>query len=394
MSFLSEPLTELHLDLPPDLHQQCWQRGQSALYPPEQWNRYLNQVSLATFLPWLQAEHAPSAIAETGFHPAQQDWVTGTAIALGNKRLVLIPSFSLDASELRVPQEWIDSPDHAGDYFLAVQLNLDDLQLYIWGYATHAQLKSDGYYDQHDRVYTLDAHSVIRDVSVLWIVRQLNADEPTQAAIAPIPVLSADQSANLLTQSAQSALHARLSAPFEQWAALLTNSNLCQRLVELRLSAQPSGARSASAEAISTRLEDWLQNQFAAGWQTVESFFGNDSDLAYSLRKTAELSETAIRRVKRIHLGDYDILLVMEIELEADGRLVVRVQLRPFDRAQLLPPDLALRMLSPTGEILQAVQSRAQDNLIQLKRFRCVLQTEFVLQIAIDDVAIVESFIV
>jgi Protein of unknown function (DUF1822) len=394
-SFLSVPLTELTLDLSPTTHEDCWANAQSVASPKEQWNRYLNQMSLRTILPWLQAEQTPEASVENSIHPAQQDWLIGSAIALGSKRLVLIPSISLDTRELRVPQEWIDSPDQAGDYFLAVQIDPDDLWLRVWGYTTHAQLKTQGKFDSGDRMYCLEAESLITDLSVLWIVRQLHGNEPTQTEVAPIAALSAAQAETLLAQlSSNTVVHPRLAVPFPQWAAFLQNSNLCDRLADLRQTMRQTAAQPTTTAFPPVRLGQWLQNQFETSWQSIESLLGSDSDLAYSLRRTAELSDTAIRRVKRIHLADQDVLLVMEIDLGSDGRLIVRVQLRPFDRTQLLPTALRLAILSPTGEILQAVESREQDNLIQLQRFRCALGTEFNLQIAIADAVVVESFMV
>ena len=35
---------------------------------------------------------------------------------------MLIPSEAIDDSELEVPQEWVDIPSWAADYYLAVQI--------------------------------------------------------------------------------------------------------------------------------------------------------------------------------------------------------------------------------------------------------------------------------
>ncbi len=58
--------------------------------------------------------------------PDSDTWqfVNGSVLELNGKRIVLLPSKAIDRSELVIPQEWVDIPAWAGDYFMAVQIDL------------------------------------------------------------------------------------------------------------------------------------------------------------------------------------------------------------------------------------------------------------------------------
>ncbi|KAM3090642.1 DUF1822 family protein [Phormidesmis sp. 146-12] len=372
-----QTLTQLQLEILPDVQSESWQVAQSCTTVTAQWNTYLNQVSLSTFLPWLRSHYAPQA----SLHPSLWNFVNGTAITLGdrlnNKRLILIPDKTIDTSELRIPQEWIDLTNWAGDYYLAVQVNPDEGWVRVWGYTTHEQIKAIATYDERDRTYCLDAQDLIQDLTVLWVVRQLNPTEVTQAAIAPLPTIQPAQADNLLQRLTNPALlQARLEVPFALWGALLERADWRQRL---------SGSTSRRVQ-----LGQWLQNVFEEGWQSLESLLGRD-EFAVNLRQV-ELSEAAVRRVKLLNLSDRALLLLVTLEPEADGRIGVRSQLRSRDASFNLPANLQLSLISSMGEMIQSVQSRPQDDVIQLRRFRSALGTQFSLQVAIDDTVITEDF--
>jgi hypothetical protein len=403
MTFLDTP-TDLWLAISPQDHAQSWQSAELAHNPRESWQRYLNHISLVTVLPWLQAETTAPATPWQDAAAICQDWLPGVAIALAPsspqaKRLVLLPSHTLDTSELCIPQEWVDLPEWAGDYFWAIQVDPDELDLRVWGYASHQQVKQHSHYDPQERLYRLDAHHLVPDLSAFWVLRQLQPQEPTQAAISPVPALSGSQAQALIAQLIEAnpiALRQRL--PFEQWAALLKNPNLCQQLAQQRSSPALEltlASTDASPEPLFGRLQTWLSNQLETGWHTLESVLGDDPSLAYGMRRVAaDLSETAVRRVKRVKAPDQELLLVVEVEPEPDDRLGIRIQLRPLDATGVLPADLRMALLTGDGDLIQQVQTRDHDNLIQFKRFRCPFGTEFSLHIAIANRVVTGRFIV
>lgn len=228
--------TDLVLEIDQATIERVWLLSQSASNPSSRWQNYLNQVALAVFLPWLQAEE--DATAKTQWQQEQQDavWevVNGTAIAIKNANLVLIPSEAEDLEELRVPQEWIDLPSWTADYYLAVQVNVDGGYVRVWGYATHQQLKQ-GSFNHSDRTYSLTNEELIGDLNALWVARALCPNEATQAVIEPLAELSPVQANNLIERLGNPAqLLPRLAVPFATWGALLQNPSWCRRLVATR----------------------------------------------------------------------------------------------------------------------------------------------------------------
>lgn len=396
MTFSCVPPTQLWLDVSPDVQEQSWQQSQSFLTPQARWNAYLNQMSLSTFLPWLQEEYEPEATlwSDDTALPSFWEVVNGTAITVDTKRFVLIPDKTLETREFGVPQEWVDIPEWAGDYYLAVQVDLEGEGMRIWGYTTHEQLKTSGSYDPSDRTYWLDATEMIEDVSVLWVVRQLYPDEPTQVAIAPLPGIPDTQAENLLERLANPAiLNPRLELPFELWGALLEREDWRQRLYQQR---RGQSVESASNQ-VRVNLSQWFQNIFEDTWQSLEALFASQPDFAINIRLTSEQSATAVRRAKLINLETQvpspTLVLLLILEAESDGRMGIRIQLRPTEADAHLPANLRLALLSPAGETVQVVEARDRDNHIQLKRFKCPPGMPFTVQVTFNGVSITEEFV-
>lgn len=258
--------TDLVLEIDQATIERVWLLSQSASNPSSRWQNYLNQVALAVFLPWLQAEE--DATAKTQWQQEQQDavWevVNGTAIAIKNANLVLIPSEADDSDELRVPQEWIDLPNWKADYYLAVQVNVDGGYVRVWGYATHQQLKQ-GSFNHSDRTYSLTNEELIGDLNALWVARALCPNEATQAVIEPLAELSPVQANNLIERLGNPAqLLPRLAVPFATWGALLQNPSWCRRLVATR---RGLPTKTPILQWLKQGLSD-LSTEF--GWRQIE----------------------------------------------------------------------------------------------------------------------------
>ncbi|MBD2295484.1 DUF1822 family protein [Anabaena sphaerica FACHB-251] len=379
MSVFCVPPTQLFLETSSEVQNQSWQQSQSFVSPRGRWNAFLNQVCLSTFLPWLQTEYAPEATVET----LSQLWevVNGFAINVDTKRLVLIPDKNLETGEFFVPQEWIDIPKLAGDYYLAVQVSPDGAWMQIWSYTTHEQLKNQGSYDPQERTYSLEANQMIEDLNVLWVVRQLYPEEQTQADIFPLPILSTTQAENLKQRLASSIItNPRLELPFEIWGSLLEREDFLQ----------------ATQNSNIVNLRQWFENIFADSWQTIENLFGAESNLAFSFRQDNDVTEESIRRIKVIDLPNQNrnqtLVLMLKLTAETDGRVGIRAQLYPHERNSYLQNNIRLELISASGDVVQSVAAREADNSIQLKRFRCPVNTRFSIQVALDDFSFVEEF--
>jgi hypothetical protein len=233
MTFTFANSTDLILEIP-----ETTPRHQDFSHPSSDYQAYLNQLCLNAVLPWLQEEFTPQAKVWPTTTALSSFWelVNGTAITVDATRFILIPSESIDASELRVPQEWVDLPSWLGDYYLAVQVEPDAGYVRVWGYCTHAQLKNKASYDAGDRTYFLDIAELITDISILAVAREFCTAEPTRTAVAAIPTLPQAQAQNLIDRLGKpEVITPRLAVPFQLWGGLIEHGGWRQNLYEKRI---------------------------------------------------------------------------------------------------------------------------------------------------------------
>lgn len=389
-------LTELNLIYSHQLCLEVSSQDRDRAWPSEKeysnnsarWNAYLNQLCLSKLIHWLpeNTETEVKVFPSEKALPSFWEFVNGTAISIGEKRIVLIPSEAGNTEEFCVPQEWVDIPSWAADYYLAVQINPDDGWLRLWGYATHRQLKHPENYDRLDRTYCLERQDLIADLDVLWIALDLGADE--KAVVKSLPILSVREAEKLVQQlSRSSPCSPRLKIDFEQWAAILSEPKYRQQLYNFR-------------HKQNVKLTNWLQNNFVntvqTGWQTIEALLAPEQQkLALSYRSGSVTEENSVRQAKLIdlgvQLGNKSLVMLVALTPDADDKVGIRVQVHPSEGEKHLPSYVRLALLE-SGEIRQEVQSRNLDNFIQLKRFKGIPGTSFSLQVALGDVSLTEEF--
>ena len=142
-------------------------------------------------------------------------------------------------------------------------------------------------------------------------------------------------------------------------------------------------------------LGQWFQHIFTDNWQSVEALLATEqNNFAFSLRSASRLGEASVKRAKLIDLGlqlaNQSVALLVAIAPDVDPKVTILVQLHPTN-TDYLPPDIKLILLSD-GSTLQEVQSRSEDNYIQLKRFRVNPGECFNIQVAFGNVTVTESF--
>ncbi len=257
---------EVILEIPTAIADQAWSKNQGYSHPTSAYQAYLNELCLLAVLPWLQEDFASQAKVwqNTTVLPSFWELVNGIAVTVDAARFILVPSENIDLSELRVPQEWVDIPSWAGDYYLAVQVEPDAGYVKVWGYCTHAQLKNQGNYDPGDRTYSLDKEDIIDDISVLTLARELCPQEATKAEITPLPTIPQTQAENLINRLGKpQILVPRQELPFPLWGALIEHGGWRQRLYRQRVGLPEQYS-----------VLDWLQtgvSQIAAniGWESL-----------------------------------------------------------------------------------------------------------------------------
>jgi hypothetical protein len=392
---------KLWLELSIQEQKKAWQLTAQKLYShtATRWNAYLNCLCLNSFLTWLKEdpELGDNLQVWPDYNQLPSFWevVNGTAITLGETRLVLIPSEKSNFTEFRIPQEWVDIPNWAANYYLAVQLNLDDRWLGVWGYATHQQIRKEAKYDPMDRTYSLDQEELITDLNVMWVAREVFS--PKQLEVESLPTLSSVEVEKLLEQLGEWTVDLPTEMSFEEWAALLASDESRQHLYQRRLVNQKTNQVEGDRSLVNN-LSQWFDNIFEAGWQSCDAFFSSQQKtLAVQFRNQTALNEVRVKGAKLIdlgmQLGGTAVVLLIGLTSEWDEKFSIRVQLHPANEEVYLPPHLKLILLSGAGNILQEVESRCHDHFIQLKKFKSPPGKNFSIQIALGDISIKEDFV-
>ncbi|MEH1783447.1 MAG: DUF1822 family protein [Nostoc sp.] len=395
---------QLLLQISNSIQQQAWKDAQQHSHKIAQYSAYLNRVCLYTFLGWLNDQIPDEALSNSAIYPSEDglrsilEVVNGTAIGIGTRRIILIPNENIDSESLRVPQEWIDIPTFVGDYYLAIQVDLeanaDECTLTVQGFATYRQVKQLSKYDPRDRTYILPTDQLITSLTVMQVTLGIER----HVEVPELQILSETEAQNLLELLGNSSIYSprlRVDIPFAQWAALLNNEEWRQQLYQRRV-----GRLVTKNQVKISNLSKWLQNTFDDGWQSLNTLFNQEpGNLVYSFRNNEVAAKgISIDGIKLIDLGmqlsNQSVALLVGLTPETDGKVAVRVQLHPAKGQTYLPPNIKLALFSQSESILQEIQSRIQDNFIQLKRFICPPGKTFKIQVSIDEFRVTEEFVI
>lgn len=333
-SFTTADPCQLWLEVSQSAHADAWEQSQSFSTLSRRWTAYLNQICLSAFLPWLQEEYPQAKLWINGILPSIWEVVNGTAIAIDNLRLVLIPSHAIDYDELRVPQEWVDIPDWAADYYLAVQVMPDEGCIGIWGFATHEQLKTRSTYESSDRSYCLAGEDLIKDWNTLWVAREFCPEKSVRAAIAPLPNLSLAQAESLIQRlGSPSVALPRLQVPFPLWGALLQHDGWRQQLYERR---QGMPEQWSILQWIETGVSNFARQ---AGWQRFEF------QLHPGIPRDIEQIPTSPFLTRHLEIANQSYELRVEPEGVPDAG-IWRFELRNAEPDGVVPSGFKLRLLT------------------------------------------------
>lgn len=393
MTFTFTLPTEWSLNTTTVQQDAAWRYSQSLQYHRQ--DAYLNALCLDAFLTWFQTEYDAQAKTWLPLPEQQGLWgmVSGSVVRVGNRRLLLLPTETSATESLDIPQEWIDLPTWAADYILAVQMDPEGEWLTVWGYTTHQQVQAWGEYDAYDRTYSLDASDLLRDLNAFSVILQQDTETATLGELSPLPVLNDTQAHQLIQRlGSPDVAFPRQAIPFEQWGALLDRPIWRRQLAAQR-------ANEPSELSAVTCLTDWLQSIVSDGWQTVESLLGDQAaEFSTSFRHDDSIGHPVVKRAKRVELmsasASQTVMLLIQLNAEADERLGIAIQLHPSLGSNYVPEGTELCLRSPTGKVLQSIQAEAQDNYIQLTRFRCSAATQFQVQVQWGAAVTVEPFVV
>ena len=385
--------------------QRAWQECQKYSNTLSRYNAYLNHLCLYSFFDWLQQcfdeefTYHPIVFNKESL-PSIWEVMNGAAILLSQKRIILIPSETTDLEELSVPQEWVDAPKFVGDFYLAIQIHLgmaDDSWLEVCGFTTHRQLKYEGKYNEKERNYSIAVEKLTVNLTVMEVIQQLEMQE----SILELPTLSEVEVQELLQLLGNSSIYSprlQFDIPFEKWASLIENDEWRQQLYCKRNSKYISSLVTSKNTIPVTNLTDWLQNTFQTGWESINTIINPEpKNFAFAFRqRDANVTGVFVERVKLIdlgmQLGNQSVALLLGLTQEQEQKVGIRVQLHPANGQIYLPNNIKLSLISQSGEPIQELVSREQDNFIQLKRFTCPTGKSFRIQVAINNFSITEYF--
>lgn len=360
---------------------------------------FINYLCFNTFVKWLEDE--PDLQDKFEYPEPSQDlyqqWelVNGIELNFNQTRIVLIPSEQGSISEFRIPQEWVDIPDWAANFYLAVHVNLEENWLRIWGFISYEEVRQQAQYDSIDRTYCLNHWDLIADINIMWVAQELCPLKQPQ--VQPLPRLSEAQAKKVIEKLSKPTVYSpRLNISFSEWGAILASDEYRQILYNQRIQNLQFNPM-INTEKLVNNLSLWFENIFNEGWQSIDDLLSLTDTTAFQFRSDSVLNEICVKGAKLIDLGiqleNQSVVLLIGLSPQIDNKVGIRVQLYPAFGETYLPPSLQLTLLSESGTTLQSVESRSYDNYIQLKRFKLPLGKFFSIQVALKDVKIKENFV-
>ena len=173
--------------------------------------------------------------------------------------------------------------------------------------------------------------------------------------------------------------------------------NLCEAIDLLLKSPEPE-----PIIPIFTRISDWFQGLFDAGWQELQPLlFNPQPQFAWKSANRSPISnpsanQTEVRRGKAIDLSDYlpncQVALVVTIWQETENKTNIRLAVYPVT-GMYLPQFLKLVVLDETGNVFKEIESRSIDNFIQFELYGDA-GDHFSAQVVFAELVVTENFVI
>lgn len=285
----------LCLNVSPDIQDKAWQQAQNQSNTIARYNAFLNYLCTFTlfdwFLDWATDNSCSQPVIESNLENLQSFWefVNGAVIKLGAVRLVIIPFNEAEIEKFYVPQEWVDIPGWVGDYYIAVQADLDadleDCSLQVWGFTTHQQLKTKGIFRECDRTYSLPYEDLVKNLNLLLFSLGLDF----KVEVPKLPSLRTSEAYRLFKTLSQPSLYSprlQIEIPFEEWAGILESETYRKQLYACRIGQLDLNSLFALDPSLSPvknqveaqitkpiQLRKWLQKQLDNGIDVINEIW-------------------------------------------------------------------------------------------------------------------------
>ncbi|MEM9927173.1 MAG: DUF1822 family protein [Cyanobacteria bacterium P01_D01_bin.50] len=314
--------------------------GASSSNPRESWQTYLNTIGLLAFEQWLD-NHLPSQLLsrDTTFIE------TGGNLNAGEFKFCTIATEHLLDETVVIPQNVIEQPEKTAHFYVVLEVSEEEQEVTIRGFLSHKQLME-----------------IRNDLKL-----------PMRDGCFQIPLSLFDIEPNHLL------FYNRYSEP----------SEFILPQVESQVSVvNPS----EFVNSTRTKLSEWFQGLVDAGWQAIDSLSNPELNLAFSTRNMVQGTKRAKIIDLGIQLGNQKVALLVNVLPENQDKINVLIQLYPTNRERFVTENIQLLLLSKGGKKLQEVNSRFQDNFIQLKPFKGEPGKQFSVQISCENLIVNEHF--
>lgn len=326
--------------LEPEHFEQAREMSQLQTNEQQQWQAYLNALALLGLETWLK-EQLPD-------QPIQQipnDDIDICYLNVDEFKLGLITTEHVLDQIVRVPKFAVEQPDSAAHFYVILEV-LEDCEQVIG----RGVLRYDELVSQTNRIASSPSDPFYR-----------------------LPLSAFDSDLNHLTIYIQHSVPSAIPLP-----------TASAQSVEAPLPIELSALR--------TRLSQWLQGVLDEGWQTIDALVNPEANLAWSSRHTSFSAQGGKLINFGMQLGDQSVVLLVTVTPENDGKIGINIQVLPTGGESVLPSQLKLTLLSRTNKLLQEVQSRDHDNLIQLKPFKGRPETCFSIEVSLNNIRVTEVF--
>jgi hypothetical protein len=336
---------------------------------------FYNTLCLNILTPWFIEEFGLSTVPQpwTSELPAIWEFLNGTILNFPTFRIAIIPSDTYPFEQLSVEQEWVDIPEWAVHYYLAIQINLEAGWLKIVGYTTHTQLKQADY-ERLDRTYNLAETTLIENLQTLWLAHRffpqwlssVESEFVQNASTQPTPDFS------LLYSP-------RLDLPFPEWSALVSHSEHRRSLYQQR-----------TAQTIpKIRLSRWADYLFEDGWQPVSEILRTP---------TAAIARGMTQRAKLILLNKTAIALIVSREANTPSEVGILLEVRMVNPIPY-PSDLILSVTfqdqdGQSNGLEQSISANMTDSSLQLPRLLGSPGEEFSVTVTLGSSRVTEAFVI
>lgn len=138
-------------------------------------------------------------------------------------------------------------------------------------------------------------------------------------------------------------------------------------------------------------LNQWLQNIFEAGWQSVEEILAPKAPvIAFRYRN-------GVTRAKLvdlgIHLPGQSVALVVTLTPSSSVEIQIRLQVHPTGEQAYLPDNLTVKVLDEEGAAVMEAHAKTANTHITLE-FSAKLKERFSVRLELGDTNITENFVV